>query len=158
VLKNSAASLLALGSSLAFAQSSTQYNSPGGVMPPGGSYNAPNGANGSAPLRDVGTPSANATDTATGGTSSTTILSQSNKNQSAAGMPSSNYGQGMPAGQSAGSQIAAPAYGTQYGNQYGTQQAYGMSGDQGNPNRVCMTDEYGYKYNCRGDRIGGPRR
>jgi hypothetical protein len=121
--------VLVLGSSLAFAQS-----------------NAPYGANGSAPLRDVGTPSANATDTATGGTSSTTILSQSNKIQSAAGMPSSNYGQGMPGGQSAGTQ-------------YGTQQAYGgMNGDQGNPNRVCITDEYGRKYNCRGDRIGGPRR
>jgi hypothetical protein len=150
-----AACVLALGSSLAFAQTSAQYNSPGGVMPPGGSYNAPQGANGSAPLRDVGTPSANATDTANGGTSSTTILSQSNKNQSAAGMPSSNYGQGMPGGQSAGSQVAAPVYGTQYG----TQQAYGgMSGDQRNPNGVCITDEYGHKYNCRGDRIGGPRR
>jgi hypothetical protein len=145
-----AAGMLVLGSSLAFAQSSAPYNSLGGVMPPGGSYNAPNGANGSAPLRDVGTPSANATDTANGGTSSTTILSQSNKNQSAAGMPSSNYGQGMPGGQSAGSQV---------GRQYGTQQAYGgMSGDQGSSNSVCITDEYGYKYNCRGDRIGGPRR
>jgi hypothetical protein len=42
---------------------------------------------------------------------------------------------------------------------YGTQQAYGgMSGDQANPNAVCITDEYGHKYNRRGDRIGGPRR
>jgi hypothetical protein len=134
-----AACVLALGSSLAFAQTN--------IMPPGGANNAPSGANGSASMRDVGTPSANATDTANGGTSSTSILSQSNKNQSAAGMPSSNYGSGMPSGQSAGAQ-------------YGTQQAYGgMSGDQNaNPNGVCITDEYGYKYNCRGDRIGGPRR
>jgi hypothetical protein len=124
-----AACVLALSGSLALAQSAAQY------MPPGGSYNAPYGTNGSAPLRDVGAPSANATDTAGGGTSSTSILSQSNKNQSAAGMPSSNYGSGA-------------------------QQAYGggMSGDQANPNSVCITDEYGYKYNCRGNRIGGPRR
>ena len=33
-----------------------------------------------------------------------------------------------------------------------------MDGDESNPNRVCITDEYGYKYNCRGDRIGGLRR
>ena len=143
-----AACVLALSGSLAFAQSNAQYNSSGGVLPSGGAYNAPNGANGSAPMRDVGAPSANATDTAAGGTSSTSILSQSNKNQSAAGMPSSSYSPGMPGGQSAG---------TQYG--YGPQQAYGgISGDQGNPNAVCITDEYGYKYNCRGDRIGGPRR
>jgi hypothetical protein len=61
----------------------------------------------------------------------------------------------MPGGQSAGARGAAPVY----GDPYGTQQAYGgMSGDQRNPNSVCITDEYGYKYNCRGDRIGGPRR
>jgi hypothetical protein len=136
-----AACVLVLSGSLALAQTN--------VLPPGGAYNAPGGANGAAPLRDVGTPSANANDTASGGTSSTSMLSQSNKNQSAAGMPSSSYSYGMPGGQSAGSQ---------YG--YGPQQAYGgMSGDQNaNPNAVCITDEYGYKYNCRGDRIGGPRR
>jgi hypothetical protein len=127
-----AACVLALSGSLALAQSN----------------NAPYGANGAAPLRDVGSPSANASDTVNGSTSSTSILSQSNKNQSAAGMPSSSYSSGMPGGQSAG---------TQY--RYGPQQAYGgMSGDQTNPNAVCITDEYGYKYNCRGDRIGGPRR
>lgn len=144
-----AACVLAVSGSLAFAQTSSQYNSSGGVMPPGGTTNAPYGANGAAPMRDIGTPSANAPDTASGGTRSTSILSQSNKNQSAAGMPSSSYGSGAAGGgQAAGMQ-----------SDYGTQQAYGgMSGDQGNPNTVCITDEYGYKYNCRGDRIGGPRR
>jgi hypothetical protein len=150
-----AACVLALSSPLALAQSNAQYNSSGGVMPPGGSYNAPGGANGSAPIRDIGTPSANATDTASGGTRSTSILSQSNKNQSAAGMPSSSYSNTMPAGQSPGAQYAPQATQPRYGNQ----QAYGgMSGEQANPNVPCITDEYGRKYNCRGDRIGGGRR
>jgi hypothetical protein len=30
--------------------------------------------------------------------------------------------------------------------------------DNPNPNAVCITDEYGNKYNCRGDRIGRGRR
>ena len=143
-----AACVLAVSGSLALAQTNAPYNSPGGIMPPDGANNAPYGANGAAPMRDIGTPSANSTTTATGGTSSTSMLSQGKKNQSAAGMPSSNYG-GMQGGQSAG---------TQYG--YGPQQAYGgMNGDQNaSPNGVCITDEYGHKYNCRGDRIGGRRR
>jgi hypothetical protein len=133
-----AACALAMSGSLALAQTASQY------MPPGGAYEAPYGTNGSAPLRDVGSPSANANDTAGGGTRSTTILKQEIKNESAAGMPQS-YGQ-------------APVGATRSYAPYGTQQAYGGTGYGTNPNRVCITDEYGYKYNCRGDRIGAARR
>lgn len=52
---------------------------------------SPGGAGGSAPASTIGTPSANAQDTVGGGTRSTTILSQTNKNQSDAGMPRSDY-------------------------------------------------------------------
>src|SRR5439155_1650244 len=72
--------------------------------------NPPYGAGGAAPMRDVGSPSANANSTATGGTQSTTVLSQSNKRQSAEGMPSSNYDQSMQGGYP--SQAQAP-YGSQ---------------------------------------------
>ncbi|MBV8186801.1 MAG: hypothetical protein JOY64_10950 [Alphaproteobacteria bacterium] len=127
-----AACALVMSGSLALAQTS----------------NAPYGTNGSAPLRDVGTTTPNANATAGGGTQSTTMLKQEIKNESASGM-SQSYGQGTAPG------YAAPS--GRYG--YGTQQAYGgMSGNDSNPNGVCITDEYGYKYNCRGDRIGGPRR
>lgn len=144
-----AACVLALSGSVAMAQS----NSSSGWMPPGPN-NAPYGANGAAPAHDIGSPTANATDTAAGGTQSTTGLSQNNKLQSAAGTPSSNYGQAMPAGQSAGAQAA---YGSQqaqapYGAQSGMQ-----PGPMTNPNAAYITDEYGYKYNSRGERIGRVR-
>jgi hypothetical protein len=105
-------------------------------MPPGPNA-APGGAGGSAPANTIGSPSANAQDTLGGGTRSTTILSQTNKNQSAAGMPRSDY--------SAGAQM-----------QYGTQPQYQAQGSD-NPRAVAITDEYGNKYNSRGDRIGHGR-
>ena len=131
-----AACVLALSGGMAMAQ----------MMPPGPNA-APGGAGGSAPANTIGSPSANAQDTLGGGTRSTTVLSQSNKNQSAAGMPRSDY--------SAGAQM-----------QYGTQPTYqaqgrGMSGmssgGSDNPRAVAITDEYGNQYNSRGDRIGHGR-
>lgn len=76
-----AAGVLAFSGGVALAQ--------GNFMPPGPNA-APGGAGGSAPASTIGTPSANAQDTV-GGTRSTTILSQTNKNQSAAGMSRSDY-------------------------------------------------------------------
>lgn len=64
-------------------------------MPPGPNA-ALGGAGGSAPTSTIGTPSANAQDTVGGGTRSTTVLSQTNKNQSAAGMARSDYSSGAP--------------------------------------------------------------
>ena len=147
-----AACVLGLSGSVALAQNNAQYNSSGGILPPGGATAAPYDANGSAPMRDVGSPTANATDTANGGTQSTTMLHQKIKNESAAGYNRS-YGQ-APLGSTAGYARTTNEY------RYGPQQAYGAmdSSQNPNPNAVCITDEYGYKYNCRGDRIGGPRR
>ena len=125
-----AACALALSSSVALAQ----------MMPPGPNA-APGGAGGSAPASSIGSPSANVQDTLGGGTRSTTVLSQTNKNQSAAGMSRSDY--------SSGAQL-----------QYGTrpQQAQGMmGGPSDNPRTVAITDEYGNQYNSRGDRIGRGR-
>lgn len=115
---------------------------------PAGPNAAPSGAGGSAPVNTIGSPTANAQDTLNGGTQSTTMLSQSNKNQSAAGMPRSDYSSG-----------AQMQYGTQprYQNQA---QGRGMgmsSGYSDNPRAVAITDEYGNKYNSRGDRIGHGR-
>ena len=123
-----AACALALSSGVALAQ----------TMPPGPNA-APYGAGGSAPARSIGSPSANAQDNLGGGTRSTTVLSQTNKNQSAAGMSRSDY--------SSGAQL-------QYGTQ--PQQAQGMMGSD-NPRVVAITDEYGNQYNSRGDRIGRGR-
>jgi len=117
--------------------------------------NPPSGAGGAAPTRDIGSPSANASGTVTGGTQSTTVLSQSNKQQSAAGMSSSTYQQGMPSGQSAGAQGGYMQGG--YTSQ--AQAQGGMQPDQmTSPNAAYITDEYGYQYNSRGDRIGRVRR
>ena len=126
-----AACALALSSGVALAQT---------TMPPGPNA-APGGAGGSGPVSSIGSPSANAQDNMGGGTRSTTVLSQSNKNQSAAGMSRSDY--------SSGAQM-----------QYGTQPAYQaqgqgmMGGPSDNPRAVAITDEYGNKYNSRGDKIG----
>lgn len=65
-----AACALALSSSAALAQ----------TMPPGPNA-APYGAGGSAPATSIGSPSANLQDTLGGGTRSTTVSSQTNKNQ-----------------------------------------------------------------------------
>ncbi len=121
-----AACVLALSGGVALAQ----------MMPPGPNA-APGGAGGSASANTIGSPSANAQDTLGGGTRSTTVLSQTNKNQSAAGMSRSDY--------SAGAQM-----------QYGTQPTYQAQGSD-NPRAVAITDEYGNKYNSRGDRIGHGR-
>jgi hypothetical protein len=124
-----AACVLALSGSVALAQ----------IMPVGPNT-APGGAGGSAPPSSIGSPSANVQDTLGGGTRSTTILSQTNKNQSAAGMSRSDY--------SSGAQL-------QYGTQ--PQQAQGMMGGPDRPRGVAITDEYGNQYNSRGDKIGrGP--
>jgi hypothetical protein len=105
--------------------------------------NAPSGAGGAAPTRDIGGPSANANATAPGGTQSTTVLSQSNKQQSAAGMPSGNYDQNMQGNYTSQAQAA---------------QGVMQPGEMNNPNAAYITDEYGYQYNSRGDRIGRVRR
>jgi len=125
-----AAGVLALSGGIALAQ-----NSPSDWVPPGPNA-APGGAGGAAPIGTVGSPTANAQDTLNGGTRSTTILSQSNKNQSAAGMPRSDYN-------------------AQAQMQYGAQ---GMApGQMDNPRAVAITDEYGNQYNSRGERIGRGR-
>jgi hypothetical protein len=120
------ASLLALSGSAAIAQSYAPWI-------PAGPNAAPGGAGGPAPATSIGSPSPNATDTVGGGTRSTTILSQSNKAQSAAGASRSDYD-------------------SQAQLQYG---ALGLAaGAQDNPRRVAITDEYGNQYNRRGERIG----
>lgn len=140
-----AAIALALSSGAAFAQAG-----PGGMMPAGPNA-APGGANGAAPATTIGSPSANAQDTLNGGTRSTTVLSQSNKNQSAAGMSGSNYDAN-----------AQRQYGTQpmpeqYRNQAEGAQRTFSTGNTDNPRSVAITDEYGNKYNSRGERIGQGR-
>ena len=129
-----AACAVALSSGVALAQ----------TMPPGPNA-APYGAGGSAPVGSIGSPSANVQDNMGGGTRSTTVLSQTNKNQSAAGMSRSDY--------SAGAQM-------QYGTQPQQYQAQGrgmMGGPSENPRTVAITDEYGNQYNSRGDKIGRGR-
>ena len=126
---------LALSSGVALAQN---------PLPPGPNA-APGGAGGSAPASSIGSPSANAQDNMGGGTRSTTVLSQTNKNQSAAGMSSSDYSSG-----------AQMQYGTQP-QQYQAQGQGMMGGPSDNPRAVAITDEYGNQYNSRGDKIGRGR-
>ena len=136
---------LVLSGSLAMAQ--TYNQSPGWVPPAPG--NPPGGAGGPAPVRDIGSSTANANQTVNGQTESTSMLSQSNKAQSAAGMSSSNYGNGPVAAQ-------GPYYGSQARMQDGRSQAqmqYGAQDSCGNTGAVAITDEYGRRYNCRGDRL-----
>lgn len=130
-----AACVLALSGGVALAQ---------GNYMPAGPNTAPGGATGSAPTNTIGTPSANVQDTVGGGTRSTTVLSQSNKNQSATGMTSSDYSSG-----------AQMQYGTQ--PQYQAQGQGMMGGPSDNPRAVALTDEYGNQYNSRGDKIGRGR-
>jgi len=83
-------------------------------------------------VRDIGSPTGNVDQNYTGRTSSTTILSQTNKQQSAAGASRSDY----------------------------TSQAQLQYGGQARGN-VYMTDEYGFKYDSRGNRLdarGNPMR
>jgi hypothetical protein len=117
---------LALSGSAALAQSYAPWM-------PAGPNAAPGGAGGPAPTSSVGSPSPNVQDTVGGGTRSTSILSQSNKAQSAAGASRSDYTS------QAQLQYGAPALAT---------------GPTDNPRRVAITDEYGNQYNSRGQRIG----
>jgi hypothetical protein len=112
------ACVLALSGSVAMAQ-----NWPSQWMPPGPN-DAPGGANGPARVRDIGSPTGNVDQNYTGRTSSTSILSQTNKQQSAAGAAHSDY----------------------------TSQAQLQYGGQSRGN-VYMTDEYGFKYDSRGNRL-----
>ena len=130
------AAILALTGGAALAQSG-----PGGMMPAGPNA-APGGANGAAPVSAIGSPTANARDTLNGGTRSTSVLSQSNKNQSASGMSRSDY--------DANTRQRSGTY---------RDQAMGMhrdvsSGTNDDPRAVAITDEYGNRYNSRGERIG----
>jgi hypothetical protein len=136
---------LVLSGSLAMAQ--TYSPSPGWVPPAPG--NPPGGAGGPAPVRDIGGSTANANQTADGRTSSTSMLSYSNKAQSAEGMSGSNYGNGPVATNSRydGSQAQQMQYGAQEQMQSGAQDSCGNAG------AVSITDEFGNRYNCRGDRL-----
>jgi hypothetical protein len=136
--KTSTIAICALALSGSFAMAQTYNQSPGWM--PGAPGNPPGGAGGPAPVRDIGSSTANANQTADGRTSSTSMLSQSNKAQSAAGMSSSDYGQGV-GGRSA-----------QYGGSQ-AQMQYGTQDSCGNTGAVAITDEYGRRYNCRGDRL-----
>ncbi len=113
---------------------------------PSGPGSAPGGANGAAPMISVGDPSANARDTVSGGSRSTSLLSQSNKNQSAAGLPSTNYNsgrqvryEGAPSAQQSQAQIQGRMI---------------VSDPTDNPRATVVTDEFGNRYNSRGERIG----
>ena len=120
------ACVLALSGGAALAQNPAPWM-------PAGPNAAPGGAGGPAPVSSIGSPSPNANDTLSGGTRSTTVLSQSNKAQSAAGASRSDYDlqAQMPYG--------APSMAT---------------GGMDNSRRVAITDEYGNQYNRRGERIG----
>jgi hypothetical protein len=122
------AGILALSSSAALAQTNW--------MPPGPN-SGPGGATGAAPTRDVGNNTPNVAHTANGQTNSDSMLDQSVKEQSAAGAPRSVYSPNAP-------------------TQFDEQQA--MAGDEMAPNgrrrhRVAITDEYGFHYDSRGDRL-----
>jgi hypothetical protein len=128
--KTSTIAICALALSGSFAMAQT-YNQSRGM----------DGANGPAPVRDIGGATANANQTVDGRTSSTSMLSQSNKAQSAAGMSSSNYGNGPIAAQGPYSGSQAP------------QMQSGPQDSCGNAGAVAITDEFGNRYNCRGDRL-----
>jgi|SRR5580704_525302 hypothetical protein len=105
---------------------------------------------GPAPVRDIGATTANANQTVDGRTSSTSMLSYSNKAQSAEGMSGSNYGDGPVA--TNGRYYNGSQAQTQYGGSQ-AQMQYGAQDSCGNTRAVAITDEYGRRYNCRGDRL-----
>ncbi|HTR85583.1 MAG TPA: hypothetical protein VMI56_13975 [Reyranella sp.] len=123
-----AACVLALSAPVALAQSSWMTN-----WIPNGPSDAPGGANGAAPTRDVGQTSANVGATGDSRSTSSSILEQRLKQQSAAGATSPAYNTNVPAGYSS--------------------QAMTMDEPRSNSRRVYLTDEYGFHYNSRGDRI-----
>lgn len=123
-----AAGLLALSGTVAFAQPSWM---------PGGPGTAPGGADGATRTRDVGTsPTANAV--GTGQTQSSTMLEQQIKQQSQAGATQAPVG-----GYNGSVGLGGP-------DRY---QAQAMDEPMRGPHRVAMTDEYGFKYDARGDRL-----
>ena len=107
------------------------------------------GANGPAPVRDIGGATANANQTVNGRTGSTSMLSQTDKAQSAAGMSGSNCGNGPVATNSR--YASGPQGQMQYGGAQGQMQD-GTQASCGSSRTVAVTDEYGRRYNCRGDR------
>jgi len=132
---------------------------------------APGGASGAAPVTSIGTPAAIGQHTAEYGTQSTSVLSQTVKNESAAGMGSSVY---TPRAQAVygtmpqdPNRVAPGQLADRYGY-YGAQEptAYRYEAqapgsvvplDSHNPRAVAITDEYGYQYNSEGQRIGKAR-
>ena len=122
-----AACVLALSAGTAFAGDNWATN----WIPPGPN-NAAGGANGAAPTRDVGTDTPNVGDTSGAGTTSSSILEQRLKQQSAAG-------------------VANPAYNAPNDRvqAWGSNQPVATSRGRG----VYITDEYGTKYDSRGFRI-----
>jgi hypothetical protein len=125
-----AACVLALSAGSAFAGDNWMTN----WIPPGPN-DAAGGANGAALTRDVGVTSANVNETGDSRTTSSSILEQRLKEQSAAGATS-------------------PIYNAQPDDRY---QAQAWGSDQPatvyHGRRVYITDEYGFKYDGRGNRI-----
>lgn len=98
-------------------------------MPPG-SNDAPGGANGAVPHVGANTP--NVSDTVNGGTNSTDMTEQRIKQQSA----------------------GAPAYYTNQQARTDRQAQMSMDEPTGHVrHRVALTDEFGFKYDSRGDRL-----
>ena len=136
-----ASTLLLLAAPLAFAQL------------PGGPTTAPGGADGPARPASVGNTSSTAADTGSGRTQSSTMLMERIKADSAAGAvnsPAPSYDESVGLGRGAyGRTIGAgPAVGS---SQALTAQAQLDEGT--GPHRVAITDEYGFKYDARGDRL-----
>ena len=93
------------------------------------------GATGAASTNAVGNTSPNVAQTGSGVTASSSMTKQEIKQDSAAGSMASGV-------QMSQSVAAAPGY---------------ASSDQCDLRAATLTDEYGRKYNCRGDRLSGRR-
>jgi hypothetical protein len=125
-----AACVLALSAGSAFAGDNWMTN----WIPPGPN-DAPGGANGAAHTRDVGVTSANVNETGDSRTTSSSMLEQRLKKQSAAG-------------------VSNPAYNIQPDDQYRAQ-AWGSDrpAQTYRGRSAYIIDEYGFKYDSRGNRI-----
>ncbi len=132
------ACVLALSAPAALAQSGNWISS---TMPPGPN-DAAGGANGAANVRNVGTPAPSANQTAGTGTTSSSILSQTVKQESAAGVQSSSY-----------TRQAQMRYGMQNTAQAPNDRLVSTTEPQRGPHRVAITDEYGHKYDSEGNRL-----
>lgn len=157
-----AACILAATGGMATAQSGASGSLLAGPGP------APGGARGAAPVQSIGTPAAIGQNTAEYGTQSTSVLSQTIKNESAAGMDSSVY---TPRAQrvygtvprdpnGVGSPQIADRYGYYERSQPTVNRSQGnmpdtiIAVDSADPRTVVIVDEYGYQYNIEGKRIG----